>query len=177
MSAWGVICQTAHFMTGRSLLDQTSDMNTGESEPRFPGTKSSTAPDRERERSGFRRVIAERGLCGLANDTKWNEFISAMRTREGWVPSYRCKCVDGRFSAWDTEWWYHLPFPFIRVEWLDIAYMEVIREHRLPPVDHLVDHSPWFEELLGRIGLEYRKGATTIRIFGYSPRCLALFDE
>jgi len=33
------------------------------------------------------------------------------------------------------------------------------------------------EELLNAVGLDYRKGAAMIRIFGYSPRSLELFDE
>jgi hypothetical protein len=124
-----------------------------------------------------KRVIAQRGLCGLANDTKWDEFISAMRGREGWTPRYRCKCIDGVPSYWDVEWFYHLPFPLLSVEWLDVAFLEQTEEHRLPTRIHVTDHSPWIEELLRRVGLEYQKGRTMIRIFGYSPKSLDLFDE
>ena len=141
----------------------------------LPTAKAGHSPE---EREKLRRVIAERGLCGLANDTKWDEFISAVRAREGWWrPSYRFKSVAGPPSSWDVEWFYHLPFPFICVEWFDVAYLQETREHRLPPRVHVTDHSPWFEELLQRVGLEYQKGATTIRIFGYSPKSLELFEQ
>ena len=139
----------------------------------LPTAKSARSPNEHR---ALRRVIAERGLCGLANDTKWDEFISAMRAREGRRPSYRCKCIDGPPSSWDAEWFYHLPFPLISVEWLDVFFLQKTREHRLPPRVHVTDHSPWLEELLRRVGLEYQKGSTMIRIFGYSPKSLDLFD-
>ena len=139
-----------------------------------PTAKSASSPD---DRAKLRRVIAERGLCGLANDTKWDEFILAMRRRETWTPRYRCKCVDGPVSSWDGEWFYHLPFPLISVEWLDITFLEETREHRLPPRIHVTDHSPWLEELLLQVGLDYQKGRTMIRIFGYSPKSLEAFDQ
>jgi hypothetical protein len=140
----------------------------------LPTAKSAHSPD---ERRKVQRVIVERGLCGLANDTKWDEFISEMRSRKDWRPSYRFKCVDGRPSSWDVEWFYHLPFPFISVEWFDVVFLQESREHRLPPRTHVTDHSPWIEELLRRVGLEYQKGSTMIRIFGYSPKDLGLFDQ
>lgn len=116
-------------------------------------------------------------MCGLANDTKWDEFISAMQTREDWRPSYRYKCIDGSPSLWDVEWFYHLPFPLRSVEWLDVAFLQETREIRLPPRMHVTDHSPWLEELVNRIGFDYLKGSTMIRIFGYSPKSLELFDS
>jgi hypothetical protein len=139
----------------------------------LPTAKSASSPD---ERAKLKRLIAERGLGGLANDTKWNEFISAIRSGEGWKPSYRYKCIDGPPSSWDVEWFYHLPFPLLSVEWLDVAFLQETRDHRLPPRICVTDHSSWLEELLCRVGLEYQKGKTMIRIFGYSPKSLDLFD-
>lgn len=139
----------------------------------LPTAKSVHSPA---ERSKLKRVVVDRGLCGLANDTKWDELISVMRARQGWRPSYRYKCIDGPPSSWDVEWFYHLPFPLLSVEWLDIAFVQETREHRLPPRVQIIDHSTWVEELLRRVGFEYQKGATMIRIFGYSPKSLDLFD-
>jgi hypothetical protein len=139
----------------------------------LPSAKSDHSPD---ERAKLKRVIADRGLCGLANDTKWDEFISGMRARQDWRPSYRYKCIDGHPSSWDVEWFYHLPFPLLSVEWLDVAFLQETREHRLPSRVQVTDHSTRLEELLRRVGLEYQKGSTMIRIFGYSPKSLDLFD-
>ena len=124
----------------------------------------------------LRRVVQQRGLCGLANDTKWDELIDAMRAREGWKPKFRCKCIDSTPSYWDGEWFYHLPFPLLSLEWLDIEFIE--RTHRgrlIAPV--FTDHSAWLEELLVRVGFEYQKGSALIRIFGYSPKSSDLFDQ
>ncbi len=139
----------------------------------LPSAKSETRPG---ERDAIRGVIERRNLCGLANDTKWDELIDAMRRREEWTPSYRFKCVHGPPMRWDVEWFYHLPFPFIGVEWFDICFIQEIVEHLLLPV-HVIDHSPWIEDLVRRIGFDYAKGNSTIRIFGYSPRDMTLFDE
>lgn len=139
----------------------------------LPTAKNSPSPtDREK----LRRVIQQRELCGLANDTKWNELVTAIRTREDWRPRYRYKCIDGPLSDWDAEWFHHLPFPLISVEWLDLEFIQETRRGRLiPPAT--MDHSPWMEQLLRRAGLDYRKGNTMIRVFGYSPRSYDLFDD
>jgi hypothetical protein len=140
----------------------------------LPNAKSSSYPA---ERESIRLAVATQNLCGLANDTKWDEFISAMRARSDWRPRYRWKCVDGVPSRWDVEWIHHLPLPMISVEWFDLLYLQETREKRLPPRLHITDHSIWIEPLLKSIGLEYQKGQTMIRIFGYSPKSLELFDN
>jgi hypothetical protein len=140
----------------------------------LPTAKSSWPPD---ERARLKRIVERRGLCGLANDTKWDELINAMRLREGWRPKFRCRCVDApAYRAWDGEWFYHLPFPLVSLEWLDLEILEETRELRLPPRVHVTDHSGWIEELLNRVGLEYVKGQKMIRIFGYSPKDMEFFD-
>ncbi|MEM8952917.1 MAG: DUF6678 family protein [Verrucomicrobiota bacterium] len=120
----------------------------------------------------LQRIIADRGLTGLANDAKWNELLAFMRNvpREGWCPGYRYRCIDSDFvSEWDCEWWHHLPFPFISVMWLDLNFkQEVHRGQLLSP--QLIDHSRELEVLLTRVGFDFEKGADTIRIFGYAPR-------
>jgi hypothetical protein len=94
-----------------------------------------------------------------------------MRNKEGWTPSYRFKCIDGEefISQWDTEWWYHLPFPFLSVEWLDIGYLQEVPKGRLLEPD-IIDHSEWIEDLLSKIRFEYEKGLDFYRVFGYSPK-------
>jgi len=128
------------------------------------------------ERAKIRRVVARRGLAGLANDTKWDKLIDAVRAHEGWRPSYRYKCVDGPPSSWNVEWFHHLPFPLISVEWLDIAYHGEQRPRGAARAA-LVDHSSWIEDALRRAGLDYRKGKAMFRVHGYSPRSDELFDD
>ncbi len=140
----------------------------------LPGAKSSHSPH---EREKLKRIIAQRNLSGLANDTKWDEFITSMRSRDNWLPRYKYKCVDSHPSSWDGEWFYHLPFPLISIEWLDITFLQEQWEHRLPARVEVIDHSDWIEGILRQIGLDYRKGNSVIRIFGYFPRDLEHFDE
>jgi hypothetical protein len=124
----------------------------------------------------LRKIVSDRSLCGLANNTKWDRLITFMRNKEGWTPSYRFKCIDGFVSYWDTEWWYHLPFPFISVEWFDIGYVEERHIGRLVKPD-IIDHSSWIEDLLSKIRFEYEKGIDFYRIFGYSPKNYELFES
>lgn len=140
----------------------------------LPSAKSARDPN---EREKLHRLIANHGLCGLANDTKWDELIEAMRKREIWRPSYRYKCIDGVPTGWDVEWFYHLPFPMISVEWFDIGHRQEVLEHRLPSKISTVDHSEWVVPLLKQIGLDFRVGINMIRIFGYCPRSEELFDQ
>lgn len=140
----------------------------------LPNAKSAASPD---EREKLRQTVSRRGLCGLANDTKWDEFIGAIRAHTEWHPRFRYKCIDGTPSRWDVEWFYHLPFPLLSIEWPDVAHVQQVQEHRLPPRVSLIDHSSWIEKLLRDIGLEYQKGTRMIRIFGYSPRSTEQFDE
>lgn len=67
----------------------------------LPTAKSVTVKG---ERQKLKRVVAERGLCGLANDTKLDEFISAIRDRKEPRPRFRYKCIDGPPMSWDGEW-------------------------------------------------------------------------
>ena len=65
----------------------------------------------------------------------------------------------------------------LSVEWLDITHIQEVRVHRLPVHTEIIDHSEWIEKLLKGIGFDYRKGAKMFRVFGYSPKCMELFDE
>jgi hypothetical protein len=65
-----------------------------------PNAKSGWPPD---ERARLKRGVDRRGLCGLANDTKWDELIKAMRLREGWTPDFRCKRIDAPAEKIGTQ--------------------------------------------------------------------------
>ncbi|HDV6326611.1 TPA: hypothetical protein RJR39_002685 [Burkholderia cenocepacia] len=101
----------------------------------------------------------------LANDTKWNELISFMRALDEWRPSYRSKWVNGHVSRWDVEWFYHLPFPFVGVEWMDIGL------HQSASVTHeAVDHSALVLSKLAEIGFEFEARGGVARVWGYAPK-------
>lgn len=105
------------------------------------------------------KVIFSRNLGGLANNTKWNELIAAVRSHDKWKPSYRTKSVTGYISGWDSEWFYHLPFPFLCVEWFDINL-------EAPPGFN----AEWVLSLVEKIGFEFEVKNGILRIWGYSPK-------
>lgn len=113
----------------------------------------------------IRKVIMSKNLGGLANNTKWNDLITAVRSRDDWRPSYRIKSVDGHISRWETEWFYHLPFPFLGVEWFDISLESP------PGID-----TQWVLILVERIGFEHEVKNSILRIWGYAPKSYEEFD-
>lgn len=113
---------------------------------------------------------ARRKFSGaLANDTKWNELLQYVRGLEGWRPSYRSKWVNGQVSGWDTEWCYHLPFPFVGVEWFDIGLYEHVRSGRLT-APKVIDHSREIASALEKIGFDFEVKDDIARIWGYFPK-------
>jgi len=125
-----------------------------------------TGSDEEKDR--LRRVITERGLAGAANDVKWGRLLDAMRQRNGWRPSYRYKRIDGEPSGWDAEWWHHLPFPMMSVEWLDICYFQEINRGALIEPE-IIDHSDWIAKILHDARFRYDFLGDIVRIHGYLP--------
>lgn len=105
----------------------------------------------------------------LANDTKWNELIHYVRGLEDWRPSYRSKWINGHISDWDVEWFYHLPFPFVGVEWFDIGMYQELRLGRLI-APKIVDHSPTILGKLKGIGFDFESKGDVVRIWGYFPK-------
>lgn len=139
-----------------------------------PNAKSARGPC---DRSEAKKIIARRGLAGLANDTKWNELLVAMRERKDWRPAFRTQSVGGYVSDWDLNWWcYHID-ECIWTEWMDLSCQEEIRIHRLPPCIKIIDYSEEMELLLRRIGFDFERGSRTVRIFGYYPRNRNSFGE
>lgn len=126
------------------------------SPPIPPMADAGTREMKEKDRS----IVTRRGLVGAANDTKWNELITFMRQLPDWRPSWRCKSVNGHISDWDVEWWWHLPFPFVGVEWFDIGLHDGAGN----------DQSSWILAKLRDIGFEVEVAGDVVRVFGYLPK-------
>lgn len=118
----------------------------------------------------FRAEAALRGLVGAANNTKWNELISFVRAMPGWKPSYRSKSVTGHISEWDVERFYHLPFPFTSVYWLDIGLHEK-GSGSGNARSTITDHSSLIIPAIQRIGFEFEVREDVVRVWGYLPKC------
>ncbi|WP_321808574.1 DUF6678 family protein [Burkholderia sp. BCC1993] len=111
-------------------------------------------------------ALARRKFTGsLANDTKWNELITFVRDLSGWRPSYRSKWVNGHVTDWDVEWFYHLPFPFVGVEWFDIGL-----NAQASATHQAADQSARVLGKLAEIGFEFEARCEVVRIWGYGPK-------
>ena len=131
--------------------------------------------DPESERTKLRIVATNRQLGGLANDTKWKELIDTCHTMDWRGPFYCCKCIDSDYVSPLNGEWHAIPFPFSAIEWLDIFYIETSRRGGLLPLE-TTDHSTEIEEAIKSIGLDYKKGKESFRVFGYAPRNEDGFD-
>ena len=134
-------------------------------------SRTSPAPDAGTpdEKRKVRAVVEQRQLVGAANDAKWGVLLDKMREREGWIPSYRWKCVDGPAMGWDVEWWYHLPLPMMSVEWFDIGLVQESSNGRLLP-PKVTDHRDWILRVLDEAQLCYEVRGDIVRVFGYLPK-------
>ncbi len=111
----------------------------------------------------------EKFSVSLANNTKWIKLVAQVRALDGWQPSYRWKSVMGDVGGWECEWYFHLPFDFVGIEWFDIGVYEYhdSHYHLLPP--KVVDHTPEIVAMLDEIGFTYEVRGEVARIWGYSP--------
>ncbi|GHT91758.1 hypothetical protein AGMMS49545_08230 [Betaproteobacteria bacterium] len=125
--------------------------------------------DLDAELTKLRNVVATRKLGGLANDTKWKELIDHCYAMNWGGPFYRCKCIDGDDVREFNAEWHAIPYPFMKIEWLDIQCTETFQRGNLLQKEK-IDHSHEIENMLRKIGFDYKKGKECFRIFGYAPR-------
>ncbi|MCY0910393.1 DUF6678 family protein [Massilia antarctica] len=115
-------------------------------------------------------AIAARNLGRVSNNTRWDELINHFRLLTGWRPSYRSKSVTGHISAWDVEWFYHLPFPFASVEWFDIGLREGVPAKGRLLAPSTIDHTDEISNVVKQIGFEFEVRGDVLRIWGYMPK-------
>ncbi|WP_288380800.1 DUF6678 family protein [uncultured Massilia sp.] len=118
-------------------------------------------------RKKINAIVAKRNLSRASNNTRWNELINHFRHSQERRPFYRFKTLDDdRISGWDSEWFYHLPFPFSTVEWFDIGLKTKAGGRLLAPVDNTDEIS----RAVQNIGFEFEVRADVLRIWGYLPK-------
>lgn len=115
-------------------------------------------------------AVSARNLARASNNTRWDELISYFRNQTGWRPSYRSKSVTGNISAWDVEWFYHLPFSFASVEWFDIGLYEGVPTEGRLLKPRVIDHTEEISNVVHAIGFEFEVRGDVLRIWGYLPR-------
>jgi hypothetical protein len=115
-------------------------------------------------------AVAARNLGSVSNNTRWDELINHFRRQTGWRPSYRSRSVTGYTSAWDVEWFYHLPFPFASVEWFDIGLWEEVRAEGRLLAPSKISHTDEILKVVKQIGFEFEVRGDVLRIWGYVPK-------
>lgn len=115
-------------------------------------------------------AVAARNLGSVSNDTRWDELINYFRRETGWRPLYRSKSVTGYTSAWEVEWFYHLPFPFASVEWFDICLWEEVRAKGRLLAPSKIDHTDEILKFVEKVGFEFEVRGDILRIWGYMPK-------
>jgi len=75
----------------------------------------------------------------------------------------------GYVSGWDTEWFYHLPFPFACVEWFDIGLQETATP-KGAVASTVVDHTHEVSQAISRIGFKFEVRSDVLRIWDYLPK-------
>jgi hypothetical protein len=128
------------------------------------------------ERLRTQKNVKQRGLCGLANDTKWTELFHEIQSLDDEAPSYRFKLIGEPASRWDMDWSYHLPEVLASIEWLDVCLTKPLKSgNLLPAVRHSYDHQ--ILQMIDRVGFDHSVGKQMVRLFGYSPKDWELFDH
>ncbi|QSX41535.1 DUF6678 family protein [Shewanella cyperi] len=124
----------------------------------------------------LKKEIESKNLVGLCNNTKWNELLTAFRTNK-WIVCNRSKWINGFISHWENDWFYHLPFPFLGVEWFDIKFEKtvfIIRDGgRYEEEINLKDE---ILKCLRAIGVEFEVTSDFVRVWGYAPKCYKEFN-
>lgn len=124
----------------------------------------------------LKKEIKSKNLVGLCNNTKWDELLTAFRANK-WTVCNRSKWINGFISNWENDWFYHLPFPFVGVEWFDIRFVKtilIIRDGgRFEEEAHLKDE---ILNCLSDIGVEFEVSSDFVRVWGYAPKCYQEFN-
>ncbi|ALO42783.1 DUF6678 family protein [Pseudoalteromonas phenolica] len=131
----------------------------------------------EIDKSKLLKQIHQKQLVGLCNNTKWNEILTAFRDNQ-WFVANRSKWINGQISQWENDWAYHLPFPFLGVEWFDICY-EKVDFHIENGGRHTVVTNLKNEilEFIKNVGVEFEFNNTFVRVWGYAPKCYLNFNN
>lgn len=122
------------------------------------------------------KEVYKKQLVGLCNNTKWNEILSTFRQKK-WTVSNRCKWISGNISKWENDWNYHLPFPFVGVEWFDIdfeKYEFFIKDGGRH--ENIINLKSEILEFIQSVGVEYEVADKFVRIWGYGPKCYKEFE-
>ena len=125
------------------------------------------------------RIVCDRNLCSYMNNTKWDEFVTAVRNEMPFPPPFEMKCLTQEgvsqskalkedvdyWGAWSGEAFLPREFYF-NIEWIKVRprYLKFRKELL---AYELVDAGKKFEEILHRYNIPYEENSGLYCIYGY----------
>lgn len=127
-----------------------------------------------RDRKRVLRVINEKQLYSVLNNTKWRELQSAVLTSLPFPPPFQIKDVLGNEpypkefenDVWYLGDWREGLYPFYSVEWIRVRHRYLKDKGNLLPKD-IIDISEEFKIILNKLSIPYREENDSIYIYGY----------
>ena len=119
------------------------------------------------DRAKWRALIETDFSASLMNDTKWERLLAGIDSIP-MHPHFRVKVIDGPepTDSWERSWPYHLPTPYLCIEWLDLS--PLIRRQRGQLVaDEITDRSPELERAIRAAGVQFTREGHAFRIWGH----------
>lgn len=125
------------------------------------------------------RIVCDRNLCSYMNNTKWDEFITAVRNEMPFPPPFEIKFLtqegvsQSRVLKEDVDYWgdwsgenFTSRECYFNIEWIKVRprYLEFQKELL---TYELVDASKNFEEILHRYSISYEEKSGLYCIYGY----------
>lgn len=118
----------------------------------------------------WRGMIERDFSTSVMSDTKWQRFISAI-TSIPLFPAFRVKMIDEPVSTgnWELSFPYHLPLPYMCIEWLELNPLFKKPRGRLV-ADEVIDRSAEIERALRDARIPYTIEAGVFRVWGHVRR-------
>lgn len=124
-------------------------------------------------------IIEKRNLCSYMNNTKWNQFILAVRNQMPFQPPFDIKYLtetdqkDTEFNSKNIYYcgdWTGENFPsqdfYCNIEWMRVCPRYLKYQGRLiPPIT--IDATKEFEEILAKYQIPYEVENGLYIIYGY----------
>lgn len=129
-------------------------------------------------RKDVERIIAQRQLNPLMNDTKWLELQEAVGLLP-FPPAYIVKCLADKdastagilsevpdyYGDWSMYYEEGLP-PFFNIEWIKVRPVYGIHRGALVPPE-VRDATIQFQEILNNLSISYEADKSLFTIYGY----------
>ncbi len=120
------------------------------------------------------KIVSEKQLCSVMNNTKWRELLDAVKALP-FPPPYQIKCVNVKEptpEVFDRDVWYWGDWsdealtPFYAIEW--ICVRPTYKKHRGRLIDDaLIDETSEFISALDRHAIPYATDNGAFFIYGY----------